>query len=297
MTGQSHNPLELIDDYVHGLLTGSELKAVEEFCHSTPEGQAALEQARARQAALQTLPMVEAPESLIQQTLAGISEKTESRRRRIRRYFGTLAALTAAFVFIVGGMQLYYGLSSPPRYDIRLVGQAQLLAGSPAALRLEVFDMQASPQRPGTWTAPAVGQVPLKLILADPRTNREIELVSAETDNSGSFAPAFEVPDWETGDYELRVLTGTGSGANADGRLIRTVRIERASRLMLSTDKPVYQPGQTIHMRALGLRQPDGKPVADEPAELTITDPKGNLIFRHSGTTSRFGLTSADCPL
>ena len=133
-----------------------------------------------------------------------------------------------------------------------------------------------------------MGQDPQKLILADARTSRELELVSAETDNSGSFAPAFEVPDWETGDYELRVLTGTGSGANADGRLIRTVRIERASRLMLSTDKPVYQPGQTIHMRALGLRQPDGKPVADEPAELTITDPKGNLIFRHSGTTSRF---------
>jgi uncharacterized protein YfaS (alpha-2-macroglobulin family) len=39
------------------------------------------------------------------------------------------------------------------------------------------------------------------------------------------------------------------------------------------------------------------QPIAGHEATFSITDPKGNVIFRQRQVTSRFGITSADCPL
>src|SRR5262249_11227065 len=58
-----------------------------------------------------------------------------------------------------------------------------------------------------------------------------------------------------------------------------------------------YQPGHTIHMRVLALRQPAGKPVGETAATFTVADPKGNIVFKHEGRTSAYGITAADCPL
>src|SRR5262249_23233372 len=57
------------------------------------------------------------------------------------------------------------------------------------------------------------------------------------------------------------------------------------------------QPGQVIHVRALALRQPDLKPVANHAMEFSITDPKGNVIFKEAKPSSAFGIGSIDCPL
>ena len=66
---------------------------------------------------------------------------------------------------------------------------------------------------------------------------------------------------------------------------------------MLSSDKPVYQPGQTIQLRSLALRRPDLLPVAGREAVFTVSDPKGNKIFRQRQVTSRFGIAFTECAL
>ncbi len=66
---------------------------------------------------------------------------------------------------------------------------------------------------------------------------------------------------------------------------------------MLTSDKPVYQPGEVIHLRSLALSRPRLKPVAGREAVFSATDPKGNMIFRKRDVTSRFGISSSDCPL
>src|SRR5262249_36118524 len=116
------------------------------------------------------------------------------------------------------------------------------------------------------------------------------ELAQFETDESGAGNQRFEVPDWAEGNYELVVTAGRES-------VRRPVTLARDWQLMLSSDKPVYQPGQTILLRALALRRPDLKPVASQPAVFTIADPKGNVIFKQKKETSKFGITSAECPL
>ena len=49
---------------------------------------------------------------------------------------------------------------------------------------------------------------------------------------------------------------------------------------MLVTDKPLYQPGQLIHLRALALQTHDLTPVAKQPLTFEVEDGKGNKVFK-----------------
>ena len=66
---------------------------------------------------------------------------------------------------------------------------------------------------------------------------------------------------------------------------------------MLTSDKPVYQPGDVIHLRSLTLAQPQHKPVAGQEIVFSVSDPKGNVVFRQRDVTSRFGIAALNCPL
>ena len=149
------------------------------------------------------------------------------------------------------------------------------------------------------------------MLLLDPRNASprpdvpvEIELVGSDqavvrlahftTDRFGSGTVQMQMPDWNPGRYKLRV---TARPAGHTESIEQTVTLRRSWQLMLTSDKPVYQPGQVIHVRSLALARPQAKPVAGQEVVYSITDPKGNVIFRKRDVTSRFGISSADCPL
>ena len=132
------------------------------------------------------------------------------------------------------------------------------------------------------------------LQLVDNSRNRTADLGSFTTDAHGSGQPRFTLPDWPDTSCELRIVAQTpGRPETADLGVV----LKRSSKVMLSSDKPVYQPGQVIHLRALTLRQPNLHPVAGETATFSVVDPKGNVIFKLLDKTSRYGITAADCPL
>src|SRR5262249_15055466 len=54
----------------------------------------------------------------------------------------------------------------------------------------------------------------------------------------------------------------------------------------LTTDKPMYQPGETVHFRSLTLERFSLKPPEDTfQLVYTIANPLGAEIFRHQGVT------------
>ncbi|HEV2705911.1 MAG TPA: alpha-2-macroglobulin family protein [Pyrinomonadaceae bacterium] len=71
------------------------------------------------------------------------------------------------------------------------------------------------------------------------------------------------------------------------------IYVAREASIWLSTDKPLYQPGQTLHVRAL-VFDPARRAVRIEKATLKIEDPEGATVFRTEVATSRFGIASAD---
>src|SRR5205814_1576116 len=75
------------------------------------------------------------------------------------------------------------------------------------------------------------------------------------------------------------------------------IQIVPGARLLLESDKPLYQPAQTIHLRALAQRPMDGRPVTGRDARFTVLDPRGNQVFQVSRPLSAFGVAATDFAL
>ena len=76
--------------------------------------------------------------------------------------------------------------------------------------------------------------------------------------------------------------------------VVKKVEVQQPARVLLSSDKPIYQPGQTIHVRSLILNGRTEKPFAGEAVTFEVSDPKGNKVFKETRKTSGFGIASAD---
>ena len=72
------------------------------------------------------------------------------------------------------------------------------------------------------------------------------------------------------------------------------VNVKSAVRTLLTTDKPLYQPGQTIHLRALALQRPGMKPLAGAGVLFEVDDAKGNKVFKQPVQADDFGVSHAD---
>jgi type II secretory pathway pseudopilin PulG len=273
--------LDYVDAYLHEVLSAEDARVVSRHCESCPICQVALQEARRRLDAMQALPVVEASEELIRAT----RQKIE----RAPRFRPTVAqigwAVAAAAALIIASVHLYYWRLSPSPYDLKVLGRTEWLAGSGASLRVLLLDHR---------TGESLEGVPVDVELVDTADGSVLRLASFTTDRFGSGSPRFELPDWKDGQYQLRVRAQTGDPADV---IARNVRLRRSWQLMLTSDKPLYQPGQVIRARSLALGRPDLKPVAGHEVVFSVTDPKGNVIFRRRDVTSRYGIASIDCPL
>ncbi|MEA3336531.1 MAG: MG2 domain-containing protein [Chloroflexota bacterium] len=117
---------------------------------------------------------------------------------------------------------------------------------------------------------------------------------TGKTDSTGSAPVQFAVPDDWTGDAELVVATGSDLG---EAEISQPVQLARSYRLLLGSDKPVYQPGETIHMRSLALGKVDGLPAAGTVTRFEVLDPSGAPLMMQDVPASEFGITATDMAL
>jgi uncharacterized protein YfaS (alpha-2-macroglobulin family) len=75
------------------------------------------------------------------------------------------------------------------------------------------------------------------------------------------------------------------------------VYVGRAYNVLLTTDKPVYQPGQVIHLRGLALDTLDMHAAAGMTMTLSVADPQGNKLSRTEVAASGYGIASLDFAL
>jgi hypothetical protein len=69
------------------------------------------------------------------------------------------------------------------------------------------------------------------------------------------------------------------------------------SKVLLTTDKPLYQPGQTIHLRALALDRVSQKPMSNQDVVFEVSDGKGNKIGKRTLKSDVYGLASTNFTL
>ena len=147
-------------------------------------------------------------------------------------------------------------------------------------------------------TDPATGQPiansRVKVSLAVPGGN-STSVFTGTSDEQGLVRVSFDVPDdVENPDQKLVVESTSSQGTVVHEE---AVYVGRAYNILVSTDKPVYQPGQTIHIRSLALDSLALKPAHAQPLMLTVTDPAGNKVYHRAIPTSDFGVAAADFPI
>jgi hypothetical protein len=114
---------------------------------------------------------------------------------------------------------------------------------------------------------------------------------SGITGTDGYASLEFMLPaELKAGSAGLEV---TGSLHGISRHLKTELYFDRSPRITLTTDKRLYQPGQTLHIRALA-QDPGKRAIRNLRLRLKVEDPEGNVAYREEITTSRFGIAAAD---
>lgn len=184
----------------------------------------------------------------------------------------------------------------PSPFETHVLGQRTWLTGSTASLRVVTLNHNAQPIFYSKRVRNAMGpvrnaHVTIKLTNANAR---DIPLFTGRTNAGGTLDAEFPVPNLTPGSYELTVTTNYPLGMDT---VKQSVTLSEAAQVLLTTDKPLYQPSQTIHIRALALTKPNRAPAAEYPLTFEIEDPKGNKVFKQTESTSPFGVASASFQL
>jgi hypothetical protein len=168
---------------------------------------------------------------------------------------------------------------------VHLFGQTNYLAGAPAPLRIIVTDgtANASPLTSGT--------IHLELLKQNeaPQT-----LFSGRLDRRGSTNAEFRFPANLSGEATLRITADTTLGT---AETTETIHLQDKVSILLTTEKPIYQPSQIIHVRALALDRADHHAAASRKLTFVLEDARGNRIFRKETETDSFGIASAEFAL
>ncbi|HSP54745.1 MAG TPA: MG2 domain-containing protein, partial [Dehalococcoidia bacterium] len=109
---------------------------------------------------------------------------------------------------------------------------------------------------------------------------------AAQIDGKGTVQ--LDVPPDTKGEYDLIV---EGPGFKEQG----AVQVQSGTLLFVETDKPIYKPGQTVHIRAVTLNS-ELKPLP-VTAIVEVQDAKGIKVFKQDVTPDEFGMATLDLPL
>ena len=167
---------------------------------------------------------------------------------------------------------------------VRMIGQTEYLAGSDAAIRVLVSDA-------GSEDAALTGTVRAELLIPQQRAR---PLFSGRLNRHGTLAAQFHFPAGLEGKYDIRLIADTPIGS---AEFTQPIELKDPALIMLTTEKPVYQPGQTIHVRALALDRASHRADADRNLTFEVEDSRGNKVFKKSTVTDHFGIASAEFSL
>jgi len=149
-------------------------------------------------------------------------------------------------------------------HETALSVSREWFAGSVTALRCDVHAVKSIAE-----TVPLEGaDVRIQLRSKD---GKLIPLQTAKTDAQGIAEPRFQVPALDAGTYKLVVDTKSKLGSD---KLEQDVQIKADSKILLVTDKPLYQPGQLIHIRALASQAFNLHPAASKDLIFEVEDSK-----------------------
>lgn len=198
--------------------------------------------------------------------------------------------LALAFLLVAGFSAATYYAFNLPQFALDhqqtiVLGPTQFAPESPSALRVVVRDNE---------TNQPVANANVVVQIAPKTGGAAQTLYTGKTDARGTAPVSFVLPADTAREQTLLIETQSPAGRD---RIERAITVARSYKVLVTTDKPIYQPGQLIHVRALALGASDRVPAKGQAIEFLIEDPKGNKIYRKTFQASEYGIVSADFQL
>lgn len=114
----------------------------------------------------------------------------------------------------------------------------------------------------------------------------------ADRRQRGRFAIPADLPD---GNHGLRATVTTSEGKTYT--LDAPLKLYAPARVHVITDRPLYEPGNTVRFRAVVLRARDLAPLDGRPGRWIVEDPTGQVVLEEEAPAGAFGVVAGELPL
>ncbi len=274
---------ELLSGYLFDALSPEEKQSVATHLENCLHCSEELENLKKSFSMLECWEDREPPPALATSTISTLTEKKAALLSlwlpRLRYAFGFIVV---AYMVVMGGIYSLHQFLPMEDQQTLFNAPTQLFPEAPVSFRIVVQTLKK--QKP-------VKGANVKIELLNSTTKQKTGLFAGNTDAKGTVEPRITIPSLPEGSYTLIVNTRSRKGKNT---IESPVSLERFCRILLSTDRPVYQPGQTIHIRSLAVLEGQRKSPESGTTIFEVEDPKGNKVFKKSMPIGAFGIASSD---
>jgi len=177
---------------------------------------------------------------------------------------------------IFGETEKVYSLHQlQDRMIVKILGQNEFIKGTPINYRIIVRNQR---------TNEAIEGADIKVMLR--AKDSEQKIFEGKTDNSGTCNMGFDISE-DIQECELSFEIASQFGHD---KYETKIKITSGNITYLVTDKPIYQPSQTIHIRSLSLHKPGLSAVKGGELVFEVEDSKGNKVFKKAVRADDFGV-------
>lgn len=168
-----------------------------------------------------------------------------------------------------------------------------LVRGEPKPVRIEAFARYATGEGERTELATITRFTPTVTLLDGSRETALAPVKGWKRDGD-ALVGDLEIPKVNDGDYRLRFQATAGVGTAV---LDVPLPLYAPARVHVLTDRPLYEPGNTVKLRALALKGTDLTPLDERPGYWRVRDPNGEIVLDERAPAGAWGVVSGAFPL
>ena len=127
------------------------------------------------------------------------------------------------------------------------------------------------------------------------RNKTEILSNSAITNDKGWVTFSFDQIPFSNQQEMTLQIEAVKNGIHDEYK--REISLETRAEIIVSNDKPIYQPGQTYHARILAFTTPIRRAIPSAAGLMQIKTPDGEVIYKAPFVTNEFGVASVEWKL